>query len=410
MTSDTNGKIAVLAFSGGLDTSFCTAWLADRGYLVHTVFVNTGGHSAAQLAAMEERALACGAATHTGIDAREDLFNNHLKYLLFANARRGAGYPLCVSAERLCQARHVADYALRNSATAIAHGSTGAGNDQLRFDTVFRVMAAELELLTPVRQLGLSRELEVEFLAARGIPVDQKTTDYSVNEGMWGMTIGGQETHGSWESLPRHAWPAQEGSAAAESRECVLRFQNGIPVELDGVAMPPVDLIEQLNQLGGALGIGRGMHLGDTVLGIKGRIGYSAPAAHILIEAHRELEKLTLSAQQQFWKETLGNLYGRLVHESQALDPLCRDLEALLESSQAMVSGEVRLGFAQHRLEVLGSRSPHSLMALQPAAYGEQSRGWNGDEVAAYNKLHAMQQQLCHLQDAGSEKKRGGTQ
>ena len=388
----------VLAFSGGLDTSFCAAWLKEQGYLVHTVFVDTGGHTEAQLTALEQRAWQCGAASHQTVDARAELFDQHLKYLLFANARRGAAYPLCVSAERFCQARHVAMIATKLAAQAIAHGSTGAGNDQLRFDTVFRVMAAGLELLTPVRQLSLSRDAEVAFLAERGIPVDAQTGSYSVNAGMWGMTIGGVETHGSWESLPSAAWPAADQPVQPQPRELIVTFAQGVPVALDGKALDPVAIIEELNSLGEAFAIGRGMHLGDTVLGIKGRIGYSAPAAHILIESHRELEKLTLSAAQQFWKETLGNLYGRMIHEAQGLDPLCRDLEALLASSQGMVSGDVRIGLQPGYLEILGSRSRHSLMALQAAAYGEQASGWSGTEVAAHNMLRSLQQQLCWQQ------------
>jgi argininosuccinate synthase len=398
MSNQTSKPLAVLAFSGGLDTSFCAAWLVDQGYTVHSVFVNTGGHSSADLARIQQRAMACGAIVHKTIDAREELFERHLKYLLFANARRGAGYPLCVSAERVCQAMHVAGYAVAQGAAALVHGSTGAGNDQLRFDTVFRVLAPDIKLLAPVRALALSRDAEVAYLAERNISVDAQTSSYSINAGMWGLSIGGVETHGSWGSLPAAAWPTGEVQSCSATRELLLSFQQGIPVALDGALMDPVSLIEMLNEIGVAYSVGRGMHLGDTVLGIKGRIGYSAPAAHILIEAHRELEKLTLSSSQQFWKETLGNLYGRMVHEAQGLDPLCRDLEALLESSQRMVSGDVRVGLAEGRMEILGSRSEHSLMDLQTAAYGEQASGWTGEEVAAHNKLRAQQLQLCWQQ------------
>lgn len=398
MSKQTSKPKAVLAYSGGLDTSFCAAWLVEQGYEVHSVFVNTGGHSSTELEKLRHRALTCGVSVHRTIDARRELFDRHLKYLLFANARRGAGYPLCVSAERVCQAMHVASYALTEGAQALVHGSTGAGNDQLRFDTIFRVLAPDLDLIAPVRKLALSRDAEVAYLAERNISVDARTSLYSVNAGMWGVTIGGVETHGSWDSLPAEAWPLAESESPDCSRELVLSFQQGIPVALDGLPLDPVALIEQLNETGASFAVGRGMHLGDTVLGIKGRIGYSAPAAHILIEAHRELEKLTLSASQQFWKETLGNLYGRMVHEAQGLDPLCRDLEALLESSQTMVSGDVRVGLAHGRMDILGSSSPHSLMAMQAAAYGEQASGWSGDEVAAHNMLRAQQQQLCWQQ------------
>ncbi|MCB1216130.1 argininosuccinate synthase [bacterium] len=397
MNTDNHKPLAVLAFSGGLDTSFCAVWLREQGFRVHSVHVNTGGLDETAIQAVEQRALQCGAEQHVSIDAREDLFNSHLRFLLYANARRGAGYPLCVSSERLCQAMHVARHAKTHGADAIVHGSTGAGNDQLRFDTVFQVMAAQCSLLTPVRELALSRAEEVDYLAQHGVEVDAATGKYSVNAGMWGLTVGGIETHSSWESLPAEAWPMQV-CPDKPPVEITLGFERGIPVSLNGEELAAVEIIEKLNEFGASYGIGRGMHLGDTVLGIKGRVGYSAPAAHILIEAHRELEKLTLSAAQQFWKESLGNLYGKMVHEGQALDPLCADLEALLESSQKMVSGQVRILLRNDSLAVLGSRSPNSLMAIQPAAYGEQTSGWSGAEVAAHNRLHAMQMQLCWQQ------------
>ncbi|MEZ5338418.1 MAG: argininosuccinate synthase [bacterium] len=397
MISLNNKPLAVLAFSGGLDTSFCVVWLREQGYRVHSVHVNTGGLDGAAIQAVEQRAVQCGVAQHVSIDAREDLFESHLRYLLYANARRGAGYPLCVSSERLCQAMHVARYASAQQAAAIVHGSTGAGNDQLRFDTVFQVMAPHCMLLTPVRELALSRSAEVEYLAEHGVEVDAGTGKYSINAGMWGLTVGGAETHSSWESLPTEAWPVPV-SQGTSPQEIIVGFTQGVPISLNGEELPAVEIIERLNALGAPYGIGQGMHLGDTVLGIKGRVGYSAPAAHILIEAHRELEKLTLSASQQFWKETLGNLYGRMIHEGQALDPLCADLEALLESSQRMVSGSVRILLRHDSLAVLGSSSPNSLMAIQPAAYGEQASGWSGAEVAAHNRLRALQMQLCWQQ------------
>jgi argininosuccinate synthase len=392
---------AVLAFSGGLDTSYCTVWLREQGYRVLTVTVDTGGFTAAGRVALEARALELGAAEHRTLDARAELFDRYLRYLLFANARRGAGYPLCVSAERVCQALGCARFALETGAQAIAHGSTGAGNDQVRFDTVFSVVAPGLELLTPIRSQGLSRAAEGSYLRERGYSVEDYTEQYSVNRGLWGATVGGVETHGSDQPLPDSAWPQAE-PAASEPVVLSLGFTRGVPTSLNGQALEPVALIEQLSLLGEALGVGRGMHLGDTIFGIKGRVGYSAPAAHILLESHRELEKLTLSAKQQFWKETLGNLYGSLVHEAQFLDPLCRDLEALLESSQVCVTGEVRVQLAHGQCRVLGCTSPHSLLALQPAAYGEEHRGWSGAEAAAFNRIYAQQQRLCWQQRLGA--------
>jgi argininosuccinate synthase len=416
--SGTSGKTAVLAFSGGLDTSYCAVWLREQGYRVVTVTVDTGGFSAAEAQAIAARAAELGVAEHHTLDARRELFDRYLRFLLYANARRGAGYPLCVSAERVCQALGSAQFALACGADALAHGSTGAGNDQVRFDTVFSVVAPGLELLTPIRSQGLSRAAESAYLRERGFGVEEKTEKYSVNRGMWGATVGGVETHGSALPLPDAAWPAALGIREGEPQRAPLSspdgrpetaallqpasvaigFVQGVPASLDGAALDPVAIIERLAELGEARGIGRGMHLGDTILGIKGRVGYSAPAAHILIEAHRELEKLTLSAKQQFWKETLGNLYGTLVHEAQYLDPLARDLEALLESSQACVTGEVRVRLEHGQCRVLGCDSPYSLMALQPAAYGEEHRGWSGAEAAAFNRIYAQQQRLCWLQ------------
>lgn len=392
-----SNQTAVLAFSGGLDTSFCAVWLREQGYRVLSVTVNTGGFSQTELQAIEDRAQELGVERHVTLDARHALFERFLRFLLFANARRGAGYPLCVSAERACQAMLSASFALEQSASALAHGSTGAGNDQVRFDTVFSVLAPGLTLLTPVRSLGLSRAAEAAYLRERGYPVDEQTERYSINRGLWGASIGGAETHSSERALPEAAWPPA-AARDADPLKLNIGFERGIPVSLDGSRLAPVQLIEALAELGEARGIGRGMHLGDTILGIKGRIGYSAPAAHMLIEAHRELEKLTLSAKQQFWKETLGNLYGSLVHEAHYLDPLCRDLEALLESSQECVSGEVHLQLEQGHCHVLGASSPNSLLSLQAAAYGEETRGWTGSEAAAFNLIHAQQQRLCWQQ------------
>lgn len=386
-------QLAVLAFSGGLDTSFCVLYLKAQGYDVATVTVNTGGFSPTELARIEAASPALGAISHTTVDARAGLFEGYLRYLVYGNVLRGQLYPLSVSAERVCQARAVAELARSMGAQAIAHGSTGAGNDQVRFDVAFRALAPELELLTPIRDLGLSRAEEMAYCAARGVVFPEKTKDYSINEGMWGTSVGGRETLDPWTTLPEAAFPGGVvGSPAATA--LVVSFEQGIPVALDGAALDPVTLIARLNDLGRPYGIGRGVHLGDTILGIKGRVGFEAPAAHLLIGAHRELEKLVLSGKQLFWKESLGNLYGSLLHEGQFFDPLVRDLEAFLASSQDRVTGEVRLTLHPRAFAVEGVQSPYSLMDPRIATYGEANQLWTGAEAAGFAKVFGVQQVL----------------
>lgn len=395
---------AVLAFSGGLDTSYCAVWLRELGYDVHSVTVQTGGFDADELALIEERARAAGVAEHRVIDGRRELFDKTLRYLIYGNALRGGVYPLCVSAERLVQARLAAEHARRIDAKALAHGSTGAGNDQVRFDVAFRVFAPALEVIAPIRQLALSREEETQYLAQRGIVIPAKTTEYSVNRGLWGATIGGKETHRSDAELPEHAWCMTAGAEKRPSTPEVVTigFERGAPTQLDGGPLDPVALLGELNARAGRHGVGRGMHVGDTILGIKGRVAFEAPAAFTLIAAHRELEKLVLSRQQSFWKQTLGELYGTMVHEARCFDPLARDIEAFLESSQQRVSGEVRVRLFQGAATVIGATSEHSLMNPQLARYGEGSTLWSGDEAAGFSKLYGMQDWLLSRAGGGS--------
>jgi argininosuccinate synthase len=394
-------KHVVLAYSGGLDTSYCVVWLKAQGHRVTTVTVDTGGFDAAELARIESLASKLGVAAHRTIDARARLFDGYLRYLVYGNVLRGQAYPLSVSAERVCQAVCVVEAANEVRATAIAHGSTGAGNDQVRFDVAFRTLAPALEIITPIRDQALSRAAEVEYLAAHGFEFPARTRDYSINAGMWGTSVGGRETLESWPTLPDAAYPGGAPDATSPPREVILAFEHGVPVSLDGETMDPVALIGVLNELGGAYGIGRGVHLGDTVLGIKGRVGFDAPAAHLSISAHRELEKLVLTGKQQFWKETVGNLYGNLLHEGHFFDPLARDLEAFLESSQHRVTGEVRLTLRPRAFSVDGVRSPHSMMNPEVASYGESNRLWSGDEAKGFAKLHGVQQLLARR--AGGE-------
>ena len=389
-------KHVALAFSGGLDTSFCVVYLREQGYEITSITVNTGGFSVNELQRIENQSPKLGAQAHHTVDARAELFDRYLRYLIYGNVLRGNLYPLSVSAERVAQAAKVVAVAKQIGATALAHGSTGAGNDQVRFDVAFRALAPELELLTPIRTLALSRAEERAFLKQHGFEFPEKTEHYSVNEGMWGTSVGGRETLNSWSTLPPAAFPGGEvETAKLPPRELALAFKQGIPTALDGKALDPVRLIAGLNAIGRQYGIGRGVHLGDTILGIKGRVGFEAPAAHLLIGAHRELEKLVLTGKQQFWKDTLGNLYGQLLHEGHFFDPLARDLEAFLESSQRPVSGEVKLTLYPRTWSVDGVRSPHSLMDAKVASYGEANKLWSGAEAAGFAKLYGIQQILA---------------
>ena len=384
----------LLAFSGGLDTSFCVVWLASKGWRVHTVTIDTGGFEPGETSRLEEWALRLGAATHETVDARRELFDGYLRFLIAGNVLRGSVYPLSVSAERVCQARKAVEAARARGARAIAHGSTGAGNDQVRFDVAFRALAPDLEVLAPIRQLAPTRAEERAFLAERGFATSEKTEAYSVNDGMWGSSVGGRETHDSWSELPDEAFPGGAVDPLLTPAALTVSFSRGVPTALDGTAMDPVSLVQALNTIGGRYGIGRGVHLGDTILGIKGRVGFEAPAAHLLIAAHRELEKLVLTGRQLTWKETLGSLYGNLLHEGLFFDPVARDIEAFLDSSQERVTGDARCTLRPRSLAVAGVRSPHALMTAG-ARYGEGSSLWRGEEAAAFSKIYGLSQALA---------------
>jgi argininosuccinate synthase len=386
----------VLAFSGGLDTTYCACWLREQGYDVYTVTVQTGGFDSAELALIEQRARAAGVARHRTIDARAELCRDFLRYLIFGNALRGEVYPLCVSAERVAQARRCARYALEIEADALAHGSTGAGNDQIRFDIAFRVYAPHLKVLAPIREQALSRAAETSYLRARGIEVPGQVARYSINRGLWGATIGGAETHHSdgWPSEDAWLLTAPLEQRPAEAEDVEVGFESGVPVSLNNEPLDFVRLIESLNHQAGRHGVGRGMHVGDTILGIKGRVAFEAPAAAVLIPAHRELEKLVLSRQQLLWKRTLGDLYAALLHEARFFDPLMRDLEAFLASSQQRVTGRVTVRLHAAQATVRGALSPHSLMNPEIALYGETSALWTGPEAAAFSRIYGLQDWL----------------
>ncbi|MCU0756388.1 MAG: argininosuccinate synthase [Xanthomonadales bacterium] len=394
-TPNADAPLCLLAFSGGLDTSFCVLYLRERGYRVATVTVDTGGFDAAETARIAAMSARLGAESHQRIDARAALWQDYLRYLLYGNVLRGQLYPLSVSAERVCQARMVAEAAVAMGARAICHGSTGAGNDQVRFDVAFRALAPGVEIITPIREHGYSREHELAVLAAEGITMPAKTSKYSINAGMWGTSVGGAETHDSWQHLPESAWPAGPVDANRAPTTLVIGFERGVPVSLDGEALDPVTLIAKLNELTGRYAIGRAIHLGDTILGIKGRVGFEAGAATLLIQTHRELEKLVLSGKQLALKEALGAQYGALLHEGHYFDPLARDLEAFLSSTQARVTGEVRVTLYPRAAVVEGVRAPASLMESRVASYGEGAKAWSGIEAQGYCKIFGIAQQLA---------------
>ena len=390
-----------LAFSGGLDTSFCVPYLREEtGRDVWTVTVDTGGFSDDEKQQIAARSAELGAAGHRLVDARADLWADVLRHLVRGNVLRGGVYPLCVGPERVVQARALAEAAHEIGATAVAHGSTGAGNDQVRFDTALRLLADgddALEVLTPIRTLALSRQASADFLRQRGVEVDVATTDYSVNRGLWGTTIGGRETHRTDGVLPEAAWPDTVAPADAPDapRRLAIAFEAGEPVAVDGQTLDPVTLVETLNREGAAHGVGRGLHVGDTILGIKGRIAFEAPGALTLVAAHRELAKLVQTGRQLVEVERLGGLYGRMVHEGLYFDPACRDVEAFLASADRRTTGTVAVEWFKGAIRVLGATSPHSLFDAGAARYGEDHALWSGRDAQGFAQIYGLQARLA---------------
>jgi argininosuccinate synthase len=383
-----NGRPLVLAFSGGLDTSYCVPRHTEAGWAVPTVYVDTGGAGEGDLVAIERQARAVGAASHRAVDARQQVYDRFVRYLVQGNVLRGEVYPLSVAAERTQQAISVIDVARQLGAGAVAHGSTGAGNDQVRFDVAFRVLAPDLQVITPIREEGLQRDDAIAYLKARGLPVPPKSGAFSINKGLWGTTWGGGWTHDTWAGPPDEL--LEPPADAPVAREIVLGWESGLPVALDGQRFGGPVLIRHLGDLGETYGLGRGIHVGETALGIKGRIGFEAAAALLLIGAHRELEKLVLTKWQVFWKDQLSRFYGDRLHEGQYFDPALRDIEALITSSQQRVTGETRVRLAPGRFQVVGTRSPYSMMDRSVATYGEENRLWSGDEAKAFGRLAAI--------------------
>jgi argininosuccinate synthase len=392
-TTSTGAEPILLAFSGGLDTSFCVPWLKDTyGRPVITVTVDTGGIDAAAARSLAQRATELGALEHHLIDARAAYFDQVLKFLIMGNIRRGGLYPLCVGAERVLQAQTIAQMALSLGTTMVAHGCTAAGNDQVRFEVALRTLAPDLEIIAPVRDRAFKRPEQLKYLEDHRLPIPPFGAAYSVNRGLWGVTIGGRETLTSEGSIPDDAWVLSKDafSHPRTPERHILGFEAGIPVALDGIRRSAISIIETLESLAGPFGIGRGIHLGDTVIGTKGRVAFEAPAAEVLLTAHRELEKLVLTGRQSRIKDTVAQPYGDLVHEGQHLDPVCRDIEALLASSQGRVTGDVHLLLRPGSVFIEGVTSPYSLMAASKGVYGEAAGEWTPTDALGYSKMLAL--------------------
>ncbi|MBP8192546.1 MAG: argininosuccinate synthase [Chitinophagales bacterium] len=399
-----NNKV-VLAYSGGLDTSYCVKYLTEeKGLEVYAITINTGGFSEEQLKAIEVRAKEMGVKEFVVRDVVKDYYEQCIKYLIFGNVLKNNTYPLSVSAERVFQAIAVAEYAKEIGAGYIAHGSTGAGNDQVRFDMVFNIVMPEAAIITPIRDNKLSREEEIEYLKKHGVEIDAKKAAYSINQGIWGTSVGGKETLTSRHTLPEEAYPTQI-SKTAES-EVVLEFEQGELISLNGKTFNhPTDIIIELNKIAGAYAIGRDIHVGDTIIGIKGRVGFEAAAPLIIIKAHHLLEKHTLTKQQLFWKDQLSNVYGSNLHEGLFYEPLMRDLEAFLTSTQENVSGKVFVKLQPYRFDLIGIDSPYDLMSSKFGSYGEMNNAWTGDDVKGFAKIFSNQMMIWKKVSEENKKK-----
>ncbi len=379
-------KKILLAYSGGLDTSFCVVHLKAQGWEVHAALVNTGGCDSSEYPAIESRAKALGAASFTVLEETENYYQEVVKFLLFGNVLKGDTYPLSVSAERNHQANALVQYAKTLGVQAIAHGSTGAGNDQVRFDMVFQTQAPELEIITPIRDMQLSREAEIAFLQEHGVEMSFEKSKYSINKGLWGTSVGGAETLTSHQNLPDSAYPTPCTQQGCETLK--IQFDQGEPVAVNGVAMAPVACIEKINALAGSYAIGRDIHVGDTIIGIKGRVGFEAPAAVVLIKAHQLLEKHCLSKWQQHWKKQLAEWYGMFLHEALFQEPVMRNIEGFLQDTQNQVTGTVEVQLHPYRFEMVGVTSENDLMQADFGAYGEMNKAWTGEDVKGFTKIY----------------------
>lgn len=395
MTKEKKKKV-LLAFSGGLDTSFAVKYLSeDLGYEVHTAIANTGGFTDEELKVIADKSKRLGAASHATLDITREYYDKSIRYMIAGNVLRNGTYPISVSSERIFQAIATINYAKKIGADAIAHGSTGAGNDQVRFDLTFQILAPEIEIITPTRDMTLTREYEIDYLKKHGYEADFKKLEYSINKGLWGTSIGGKETLHSEQTLPEEAYPSQ--ITATEPESLKLTFDEG---ELTGVNGrhfdDKVEAIREVERIGSRFGIGRDMHIGDTIIGIKGRVGFEAAAPILIIAAHKMLEKHTLTKWQQYWKDQVGTWYGMFLHEAQYLEPVMRDIEKMLESSQRNVSGTVELTLRPYCYTLVGVDSPFDLMKTDFGEYGEVNKAWTADDVKGFTKIMGNQMKIYH--------------
>jgi argininosuccinate synthase len=384
-------KKVVLAFSGGLDTSYCVKYLSeDRGYEVHTITVNTGGFDKEEIKTIEERAKSLGVASHKTVDETRNYYDKVVRFLIYGNVLKNNTYPLSVSAERMSQALATANYAKDVKADAVAHGSTGAGNDQVRFDMILNILVPGIEIITPIRDMKLSREEEIAYLKAKGVQMNFDKAMYSINKGIWGTSVGGKETLKSLGMLPEEAWPTQVTKQGTETVK--LGFDKGELISVNGKKFAhPTEAIQALQSIAGPYGIGRDIHVGDTIIGIKGRVGFEAAAPMLIIKGHHAIEKHVLTKWQLTWKDQLAQFYGNWLHEGQYLDPVMRDMEAFLVSSQQNVTGEVQIQLYPYRFQVIGIESPYDLMSSKFGKYGEMNLGWSGDDVKGFSKIFGNQ-------------------
>ncbi|HEV2353832.1 MAG TPA: argininosuccinate synthase domain-containing protein [Puia sp.] len=386
----------VLAYSGGLDTTYCAVYLRKvRNLEIHALTVNTGGFSPEEIAAIEKRAKSLGVASFECVDVTREYYDSCIKYLVFGNILKNATYPLSVSAERMVQAIAVAKHVRKTGATAVAHGSTGAGNDQVRFDMVFQSLLPGVEIITPIRDLRLSREAELDFLKENGVEINAEKARYSINKGLWGTSVGGKETLTSNEYLPEEAWPTPVSKT--DTRKLEISFEKGELRTVDGRSFDhPVQAIQYLQSIAQPYGIGRDIHVGDTIIGIKGRVGFEAAAPIIIIKAHHLLEKHTLTKWQLYWKDQLSSWYGNWLHEGQMLDPTMRNIEKFLQDTQETVTGKVFVILQPYRYTITGIESPHDLMSSKFGSYGEMNKGWSGDDVKGFAKIFGNQVSIFH--------------
>lgn len=398
-------KKVVIGFSGGLDTSYCVKYFTDElGYEVHSIIVNTGGFSNEELEQVEKHAKALGVASHTTVDATKSYYDNIVKYLIFGNVLKNNTYPLSVSAERVSQALHIAEHVKKLGADAVAHGSTGAGNDQVRFDMIFHIMIPGVEIITPIRDRELSRQEEIDYLKSKGVKMNFEKSVYSINKGLWGTSVGGKETLSSKGMLPEEAWPTQLSKENPE--EIKLHFEKGELKKINDQKFDhPVKAIQYLQSIAGPFAIGRDVHVGDTIIGIKGRVGFEAAASILIIKAHHALEKHVLTKWQLSLKGQLADFYGNWLHEGQLLDPVMRDIEAFFISSQENVTGDVFIQLMPYRFQILGIESAFDLMNSKFGKYGEMNTGWSGQDVRGFSKIFGNQTEIYHsVKNSSNEK------